>query len=121
MPAPTIANFFGANAQVLTASSTVTASPTAPVLVIRQSDFSAEDWNALTTGQEADPEKWTVAIVRKINTWSNANIDDIPNVVIDNPIVGLESRTSTLKRRFSYSIDIYQPDSGATAPDPDLI
>lgn len=121
MTAPTIQNFFGASAQVLTASATVTATGSSPVLVISQSDFTSEAWDDLTSGDESDPQKWLTAIIRKINTWSSANSDDIPNVVITNPILGLESRNETLKRRYSYSVDIYQPDTGSTEPDPDLV
>ena len=121
MPAPNIPNFFGANAELLTDSATVTATTTSPVLVIKQSDFADQGWDAFTVGDGIDPEKWVAAIVRKINAWSIANTDDVPNVVITAPILGLESRAETLKRRYSYSVDIYQPDTGSTEPDPDLV
>lgn len=121
MGVPTIQNFFGTSAQALTATTSIVATATEPVLVIRQSDFTAEGWNALVAGNETDPEKWITAIIRKINTFSNANTDDIPNVVITSPILGLESRTDILKRRYSYGVDIYQPDTGNTQPDPDLV
>ena len=121
MTAPTIANFFGTNASVITAATSVTASAADPALVIKYSDFAGQGWNALVSGDGNDPEKWITAIARKIYDFSVVNTDDIPNVVITAPIQGLESRQSTLKRRFSYGLDIYQPDSGLTAPDPDLI
>jgi hypothetical protein len=121
MTAPTIANFFGASAQALTATTSVTASAIDPVLVIKYSDFAAQAWNALVAGDETDPEKWITAIARKIYDFSVANTDDLANVVITAPILGLESRNSTLKRRFSYGLDIYQADSGSSAPDPDLV
>ena len=121
MPAPNIANFFGANASVLTSTTSVTASAGDPVLVVKFSDFAAQSWNALVAGDQSDPEKWMTAIARKIYDFSAANTDDIPNVVITDPILGLESRNSTLMRRFSYELDIYQPDTGSSAPDPDLV
>lgn len=121
MGKPTIANFFGANAAVLTSTTSITASAGSPVLVIKFSDFAAQSWDALVAGDETDPEKWTTAIARKIYDFSVANTDDIPNVVITSPILGLESRNSTLKRRFSYGLDIYQPDTGSSSPDPDLV
>jgi hypothetical protein len=122
MAAPTIANFFGANAVTLTAASTaVVASAAAPVLVIRYADFAAQDWNALAAGNELDPEKWITAILRKIYDFSISNTDEIPNVVVTAPLLGLETRNAALKRRFSYGVDIYQADSGASNPDPDLI
>lgn len=121
MPTPTIPNFFGDTAQVITVTTSITASAIAPVLIIKQADFTAESWNALVAGNETDPEKWITAIVRKIATFSTANVDDIPNVVITPPVLGLESRTNILKRRYSYGVDIYQPDTGSTDPDPDLV
>jgi hypothetical protein len=121
MPA-TIANFFGANASVLTATTSITASTADPVLVIRYSDFAAEAWNSLVSGNETKPEKWTSAIIRKINNYSTANSgDDTLNVIVTDPILGLEVRSSTLKRRYSYSVDVYQADTGSTQPDPDLV
>ena len=121
MPSPTITNFFGQNATVLTSNTSVTASAADPVLVMKYSDFASQSWDTLAVGDETIPEKWVTAIARKIRDFSNANTDDVPNVVITDPIVGLESRENVLKRRFSYSLDIYQTDSGSTAPDPDLV
>ncbi len=121
MPTPTVTNFFGANATVLTANAQTSATALDPVLVIRYSDFTAEGWNALANGEELDPEKWVTAIVKKIKAWSMANLDDIPNVVITAPLVGLEQRNATLKRRYSYGVDIYQVDTGTSEPDPDSI
>ena len=46
MPIPTIQNFFGTSSQVLTATTSVVATVTEPVLIIRQADFTAESWNA---------------------------------------------------------------------------
>lgn len=121
MAQPTIASFFGANAQTLTSTTSITASATDPVLVIKYSDFTAQAWNALVAGNETDPEKWITAIAKKIYDFSAGNTDTIPNVVITPPVLGLESRNNTLMRRFSYGLDIYQPDSGSASPDPDLI
>jgi hypothetical protein len=121
MTAPTIPDFFGQNAIVLTSTTSVTASAADPVLVVKYSDFVSQSWDALVANDENIPEKWVTAIARKIRDFSNANTDDVPNVIITDPIVGLESRESVLKRRFSYSLDIYQADSGSTAPDPDLV
>lgn len=121
MPAPTIANIFGANASVIVDTQSVAASINAPLLIIHYTDFNAEGWNSLLAGDEIDPEKWLTAIIKKINAFSNANLDDLPNAVITDPIVGLESRNTILKRRYSYSVDIYQPDTGASFPDPDLV
>jgi hypothetical protein len=121
MSIPLASDFFGINTQILIATTSIVASPSAPILIIKQSDFAAQSWNGLIPGDENDPEKWISAIIRKIHDFSLANTDDLPNVVITPPTLGLESRTNILKRRFSYTIDIYQPDTGSEAPDPDLV
>ena len=121
MGIPNINNFFGANATILTANAQIVATALDPVLVIRYSDFATEGWNALANGEALDPEKWTTAIVKKIKAWSVANLDDIPNVVVTAPLVGLEQRNATLKRRYSYGIDIYKADTGTSEPDPDSV
>jgi hypothetical protein len=121
MPA-SINNFFGDNASVLTAITSITASTADPVLVIRHSDFASQSWNNLASGDQSNPEKWMSAIIRKINDYSNVNTgDDTLNVVVTDPILGLEVRSATLKRRYSYSVDVYQADTGSTQPDPDLV
>ena len=98
MAAPTINDFFGQNAQILTSSVQVWAAPDVPVLVIRYDDSASQAWNNLTSSSEAYvPEKWITAITRKIRDFSNANTDDVPNVVIEDPIVGLESRDGELR------------------------
>jgi len=121
MGTPNIVNFFGASATVLTVNTQTVATALDPALVIRYSDFAAEGWNALANGEELDPEKWITAIVKKIKAWSGANVDDIPNVVVTAPLVGLEQRNATLKRRYSYGVDIYQADTGTSEPDPDSV
>jgi hypothetical protein len=121
MPNPTIQNFFGDYATVITSEVPVSASSDNPALIIFFSNFANQEWNALVAGDENNPEKWITAIARRIYDFSKTNTDDIPNVILTAPILGLESRNNTLKRRFSYGLDIYQLDSGSAAPDPDLV
>ena len=121
MPSPTIDNFFGASAQVISASTNIVATAIDPALILRYSDFNAESWNALAAGEQLDPEKWLTSILKKAKTWSVANTDDLPNLVVFPPSLGLELRNAISIRRFTYSVDIFQPDTGGSEPDPDLI
>lgn len=122
MPAPTIANFFGANATILTANETVAAAAGDPVLVVRFSDLAAAGWDALQTGDATDPEKWATAIVRMIDAFSTANTDEVPNVYTsDAPFQSLGTRNGTTKRIYGYTLNIAIPDSGSAHPDPDQV
>lgn len=121
MPAPIISNFFGDNAQIISGTATITGSANDPYLVIKYSDFSAQSWDSLAGTDSQKPEKWITAIAKKIRDFSAAQTDDISNISISEPFIGLENRNNSLKRRFTYSLDIYQADSGAASPDPDLV
>jgi hypothetical protein len=115
MPAPTISDFFGANATVDTTN------PSNPQLIIQFGDFSGVGWS--NASGASDPEKWLTSIIKKIRLFSSANTaDQIPNVEIStDPSIGFETRENAAKRRFDYYLSIYEPDTGATAPDPDNV
>lgn len=120
MAAPTIADFFGANAQVLTDQATVSASATDPCLVIRFSDLVGTGWDQ--PAGASDPEKWITAIVRMIDAFSTANTDDVPNVYTsDIPFQSLSQRNGTNKRIYAYTLNFAVPDSASAHPDPDQV
>jgi hypothetical protein len=114
MPAPTMGDFFGTNA---TLDST---DATNPKLIIQFADFASVGWGSVAG--TSDPEKWLTAIIKKIRAFSAANTDQVPNVEIaTDPSIGFETRETNPKRRFDYFVSIYEPDTGATAPDPDNV
>lgn len=125
MTAPTIANFFGSNAQVLTATTSIAATTADPYLVIRASDFA--DWGSPTAGA-TNPQKWLTNIMNLAYTFFqiSANLSDQSiNCVVTLAFVTLADRivgsTTTRKRQFSYAVDIFAPDAGTNTPDPDDI
>ena len=114
MPTPTITDFFGTNATVDSADANN------PKLIIQFTDFASVGWSNVSGA--SDPEKWLTAIIKKIRVFSGANTDQLPNVEIStDPSVGFETRENNPKRRFDYYLSIYEPDTGATAPDPDNV
>lgn len=125
MTQPTIANFFGPNAQVLTEETLVTASGGDPVLVIRASDFAA--WGNPGMGAE-NPQKWMTNLMNFAYKFFqvSANLSDqsincvvtLAFVTLADRIVGSEV---SRKRQFSYAVDIFAPDAGSNVPDPDDI
>jgi hypothetical protein len=125
MATPTIDNYFGANATVLTATTSVTASAADPVLLIRASDFA--DWGSATAGSSS-PQKWLTSIMNKAYQFFqiSANLSDQSiNCVVTLAFVTLADRivgsNTTRKRQFSYAVDIFAPDAGSNTPDPDDI
>ncbi len=125
MTQPTIANFFGANAQILTATTSIAATAADPYLVIRASDFAT--WGSALT-EATNPGKWLTNIMNKAYEFFqiSANLSDQSiNCVVTLAFVTLADRivgsTTTRKRQFSYAVDIYAPDAGSNVPDPDDI
>lgn len=125
MATPTIPNFFGANAQVLTATTSIAATAADPYLVIRASDFAT--WGGATTGG-TNPQKWLTNILNKSYEFFqiSANLSDQTiNCVVTLAFVTLADRivgsTVTRKRQFSYAVDVFAPDAGTNIPDPDDI
>lgn len=125
MTTPTIPNYFGANAQVLTATTSVLATPSDPYLVIRASDFAT--WGGATVGATS-PQKWLTNILNRAYEFFGitANLQDQSiNCVVTLAFVTLADRvvgsTVTRKRQFSYAVDVFAPDAGTNIPDPDDI
>lgn len=108
MPKPTIQQIFGTNASV-----------TSNQLTISFSDFASVGWG--TAAGTIDAEKWLTAILLKARAFSEVNTDQIPNINIQEPYPGLTMRNNLLKREYSYSVQVYVPDTSAIVPDPDLI
>jgi hypothetical protein len=111
--APTLADFFGANAAVDTST------PANPKLTIQFSDFATQGFS--NTAKATDPEAWVTAIVKKIRAYSNTATDESSNIVVDAPFKGLTTRNSLDQREYSYSVRIYEPDTGSAEPDPDNV
>lgn len=108
MPKPTLQQIFGSGATV-----------TSNQLTLNFSDFASVGWNTATGTDDA--EKWLSAIILKAREFSTANTDQVPNINVQEPYPGLITRNDVLKREYSYTVQIYVPDSGSTIPDPDLI
>jgi len=108
MPKPTIQQLFGTNATV-----------TSNELTIKFSDFSSIGWG--TAAGTTDAEKWLTAILLKARAFSETNLDEVPNINVQDPYPGLTMRNNALKREYSYNVQVYVPDTSAIVPDPDLI
>lgn len=109
MPKPTIQQIFGDNASVSQGG----------ILTVNFADFAAVGWDTASGVQDA--EKWLTAIILKSRAFSLLNTDELPNINTQEPYPGLIMRNNILKREYSYTIQIYAPDTSASLPDPDVV
>jgi hypothetical protein len=108
----TLAQLFGTNAAVDTSGA-------APILTIQLNDFLPESLNG-TSGYTAS--KIAAAMTRFWLTNTKTLSDDATaGITVSDPFVSLTTRGGVAQRSYSYSTTVYVPDSGASAPDPDLV
>lgn len=117
MPATNV-NIFGTGATVTTG--------TDPTLSIRYSGQSTAGWNALIAGDEANPYKWLASIIANAKNYYNSLSDTDKanqNLVVAPSYspVSLESRNNQVYRKYSYTVDIYELDTGSSNFDPDRV
>lgn len=113
MPAPAITDLFGANAVVDTTDAAN------PELRIKFADFSAQGFG--NVAKTSDAEAWVVALIKKWRSQTVAATDEASNIAVDAPFLGLTTRNSVSVREYSYSARVYEPDTGASEPDPDNV
>jgi hypothetical protein len=108
----TLAQLFGTNATIDTSGAT-------PKLIIELNDFVPESLNG-TAGYTAS--KVAAAFLRHWLTQTKTLTEDATaGIIARDPFVSLTTRGGIAQRVYGYSVDVYVPDSGATAPDPDLV
>ncbi len=113
----TLTDLFGANAQRLTATGSVTVAAGDEAIVIKKSDFA--EW---TTADGTKPERWLAAILNKITAFDAADSTDIPDVESSLVTRTLATRNNADKLGFVYQVTVYQPAGTLPAtPDPDLM
>lgn len=107
MPAPTIQDFFGANATL-----------SGSTLSISLGDFTAQQFDAT----DPNAARIAAALIRKWRSASNGKDDDPTcGLLVASPFVTLQQRGTETQRGFQYSATFYVPDSGAAEPDPDMV
>lgn len=113
MPAPTLADFFGANAAIDTTD------PANPKLTLTFLDFAAQGFG--NTAKASDAEAWAVALVKKWRAATMAATDEASNLAVDAPFKGTTTRETLPKIEYSYSVRVFEPDTTASEPDPDNV
>ncbi|MGL5804025.1 MAG: hypothetical protein ACRC11_01055 [Xenococcaceae cyanobacterium] len=115
MPATNV-NIFGTGA--------ITTTGTDPALTIKYSGQNAAGWNALIAGDEANPYKWLASIIANAKAYYDSLTSTEKtnqNLNIQANSVSLENRNGQVYRRYSYTINIYELDTGSSSFDPDKV
>lgn len=108
----TLAQLFGTNATIDTSGAT-------PKLIVELNDFLPESLNG-TNGYTAS--KVGAAMLRHwLSNTKTLSEDATAGIVASDPFVSLTTRNGIAQRGYSYSVNVYVPDSGAASPDPDLV
>jgi len=119
MPNATLVNIFGTGASVTTGAD--------PTLTTKYSGQATAGWNAIIAGDEANPWKWFTSILFNAKAYYAALSDNdkaTQNVVVQQSSfngVALETRGNQIYRKYSYTVEIYELDTGASNFDPDRV
>ena len=112
----TIQDRFGANASINNSN------PADPILQIKYSDLASASWDNLQSGDENNPDKWLMAIVRHNKNLENTLTTEEHNVTVTPPFnPALGNRNNTNIRSYAYTVTGYIPDTGSSEPDIDDI
>ena len=121
MPAPTISQIFGANATVMTATASVTASSSDPVLCIKFSDLASTGLSEAASSSNA--EAWLGALIKMASAFTASNADEVPRITVEAPtadsFLSIVSRNGTQRLQLPYSVNVYETFSGSVSFDPD--
>jgi hypothetical protein len=116
---PTIASYFGANAQLLTNDSQVNATAANPAIVIRFTDFNAEGLGNVASFE--DPDRLLAAIIKKTQAWLSADNSEDPGTEVATPAKSFTTRNSVQVLSWLYYVNFFTPDPTAAQPDPDEV
>lgn len=119
MATPSLAAYFGANAQVLTAQTQVDASAITPALVIYYGDFG--DQGLSDPASFSNPDRVFAAIVRKIHNWTISDTTEDPGTEITAPTKSFTTRNGSQRLAWLFYVSFFTPDITSSVPDPDEV
>lgn len=119
MANPTISDYFGSQAEVLTTEATLTPDSTDPILVIKLSDF--DDVGLNTVENLDDPDKILAAIIKKAKVFTDADTAEDSGVEIANPTKSFTTRKNASVVAIAYDVAFFIPDPTSNGVDPDQV
>jgi hypothetical protein len=119
MTQPTIPDYFGIGAQIITAEQTIAATAAAPYLVIPFSGLA--DSGLSDVASMNDPDKIFAAFIKLARVFTFADVAEESGIEVGAPRKSFVTRANTTKIGYDYSVTLYLPDPTAAEADPDLV
>jgi hypothetical protein len=119
MTTPSINDYFGSTAEVLTDTTSVTASPTSPVLVIPFDALSSAGLD--NPDSMSDPDKVFGAILKLTRTFTTADTGEESGIEVEAPRKTFITRANTVQIGYNYSVTVYTADTTPSEFDPDSV
>ena len=119
MTTPSINDYFGSTAEVITDTTSVTASPTAPVLVIPFDALASAGLDDPDSME--DPDKVLGAILKFTRIFSISDTDEESGIEVGAVRKSFVTRANTVQIGYSYDVTVYCADTTPNEFDPDSV
>ncbi len=119
MTQPTLPDYFGTGAQLLTDETTIAATATAPYLLVPFTGLAA---SGLTEAASmSDPDKIFAAFIKLARVFTFADTAEESGIEVGAPRKSFVTRASKSMLGYDYSVTLYMNDTTAAEADPDLV
>ncbi|MBW4418318.1 MAG: hypothetical protein KME13_03710 [Myxacorys californica WJT36-NPBG1] len=119
MTQPVITSYFGSTATVIDSTQSITASPTAPVLIIPFDALASAGLD--DAASMSDPDKVFGAILKLARVFTQADTDEESGIEVGTPRKTFVTRGNTQKIGHDYSVTVYTADTTPAEFDPDSV
>jgi hypothetical protein len=121
MAAPTIADYFGSQAQVVTATSAITATISAanPCLVIPMAGLSTTGLSEVAS--TAYPDSWMFSLIKKVYAFTKSDTEEKSFIEVADPNLALGSRDGKVVEVQDYRLSVFKLRSQILEFDPDQV
>lgn len=119
MTQPVIPSYFGSTATVIDSTQSITASPTAPALVIPFDALSSAGLD--DAASMSDPDKVFGAILKMVRVFTLADTEEESGIEVGAPRKSFVTRGTGVKIGYNYDVTIYTADTTASEFDPDSV
>jgi hypothetical protein len=119
MTQPTIPDYFGIGAEVVTTERTILASDYAPYLLVPFSGLA--DSGLSDPASMTDPDKVFGAILKLARVFTAADTAEESGIEVGAPRKSFTLRGNSTKLGYDYSVTVYLPDPTGAEFDPDTV
>jgi hypothetical protein len=119
MTQPTIPDYFGDGAEIITAESTITASAANPHLIVPFVGLSDSDLT--DAASMTDPDKVFAAFLKLARVFTASDLAEESGIEVGSPRKSFVTRANSSKLGYDYSVVVYVPDPSGDEFDPDTV